>query len=218
MVKKTILKDRAEWLKKRSVTIGGSDAAAVIGLSPWKSNVELWEEKTRKADDERKEEDNATPLMIYGTMAEEHLRELFRLDYPSVRVMYEENNLFKNTSYPWAHASLDGWLEEDGLRGVLEIKTANVMSTAQSLKWQGKIPDYYYAQVLHEMAVYDADFAYVKAQLKRERDGEVELTTKHYYISRMDVEDEIDYLMDAEEAFWESVQMGRKPSLILPEI
>lgn len=215
MVKKTILRSRAEWLDCRSKTIGGSDAAAVIGLSPWQSNVQLWEEKTghRKND-----EDNASPVMVYGTLAEEFLRELFRLDYPGIRVMYEENNLYKNDRFPWAHASLDGWLEEDGLRGVLEIKTANVMSGAQSLKWQGKIPDCYYVQVLHEMAVYDADFAYVKAQLKRERDGEAELTTKHYRINRTEVQEEIDYLMEAEEAFWESIQTGRKPSLILPEI
>lgn len=33
--------DHAEWLKARSYGIGGSDAAAVIGKSPYKSNVEL---------------------------------------------------------------------------------------------------------------------------------------------------------------------------------
>ena len=38
--------NREQWLKARQKGIGGSDAAAVLGLSPWKSNVRLWEEKT----------------------------------------------------------------------------------------------------------------------------------------------------------------------------
>jgi predicted phage-related endonuclease len=50
-VKKTaaemiICKTREEWLARRTGYIGGSDAAAALGLSPWKTNVDLWEEKT----------------------------------------------------------------------------------------------------------------------------------------------------------------------------
>ena len=35
-----------DWLDYRRRGIGGSDAAAVLGLCPWKSNVRLWEAKT----------------------------------------------------------------------------------------------------------------------------------------------------------------------------
>ena len=38
-----------EWLAFRNTGIGGSDAAAVLGENPWKTNVELWEEKTGKS-------------------------------------------------------------------------------------------------------------------------------------------------------------------------
>ena len=34
-----------EWYELRKSGIGGSDAAAILGLSPWKTNVDLWEEK-----------------------------------------------------------------------------------------------------------------------------------------------------------------------------
>jgi predicted phage-related endonuclease len=37
---------REEWLKARKSYIGGSDAAAVLGMNPWMSNTELWEIKT----------------------------------------------------------------------------------------------------------------------------------------------------------------------------
>ena len=40
--------DHAAWLKSRTLGIGGSDAAAILGLNPYKSNVELFEEKTGK--------------------------------------------------------------------------------------------------------------------------------------------------------------------------
>lgn len=217
MITKQILKSREEWLEARSHTIGGSDAAAVIGLSPWKSNVELWEQKTGIS--KNKEEIPENPLMTYGINAEPLLRDLFKLDFPGMTVFYEENNRFLNSSFPWAHASLDGWMEDEaGRAGVLEIKTAMIMNAAQSLKWREKIPQNYYVQVLHEMAVMEADFAIVKAQLKREYGGNLTITTSHYIIEREEVQEDIDYLMDAEQAFWESVQMKRKPGLLLPEI
>ena len=40
-----ICKDRVEWLEARKDGLGASDAAALLGLSPWKTNVQLWEEK-----------------------------------------------------------------------------------------------------------------------------------------------------------------------------
>lgn len=45
MVSKIILKSRNEWLSNRE-RIGGSDAASILGLNPYRSNVELWQIKT----------------------------------------------------------------------------------------------------------------------------------------------------------------------------
>ena len=41
-------KSRDEWVKGRQELhgIGGSDASAALGMSPWKTNLELWQEKT----------------------------------------------------------------------------------------------------------------------------------------------------------------------------
>lgn len=41
-----LVNNRKEWLKARQKGIGGSDAASILGISPWKTNVQLWEEKT----------------------------------------------------------------------------------------------------------------------------------------------------------------------------
>lgn len=216
MVQVTELNSRDEWLKERQRTIGGSEAAAVIGISPWMSNTELWDIKAGRAE---YHDISDSPVVRYGTNAEPLLRQLFALDYPEQTVMYMENNIFHNTDLPWAHASLDGWLmDKQGRQGVLEIKTANIMSGAQALKWEDRIPAHYYAQVVHEMAVLNADYAVVKAQLKREYGGDVRIETRHYWIERDDVQKDIDCLMEAERTFWESLQDGRRPSRILPEI
>lgn len=155
----------------------------------------------------------------YGNDAEPLLRALFALDYPEYKVEYYDNNMIINKKYPWAHASLDGELmDPDGRRGILEIKTTNILQSMQWEKWDNRIPDNYYIQVLHYLLVTEYDFVVLKAQLKRVRDGEVRLTTKHYHIEREEVLSDIKMLKEEEEAFWYSLQSGQEPGLLLPEI
>lgn len=216
MVEMTVLKDREAWLKNRSRGIGGSDISAVVGLNPYKTNVELWMEKTGQTTPEDISEKD---YVKYGTEAESHLRELFKLDFPQYAVDYVENNSFTNSKYPWAVASLDGWLtDEDGRRGVWECKTTNILQSMQKEKWNQKIPMNYYCQCLFYMAVYEADFCVLKAQLKTMFDGVPYLQTKHYFIERSEVQEDIDYLMEKGSEFWESVQSGQCPALVLPAI
>ena len=204
-----------EWLVNRK-GIGGSDASAILGLNPYKTNQELWMEKKGQM----------SPVDIsdksyvkYGNDAEPLLRALFALDYPEYKVDYYNNNMIINKKYPWAHASLDGELmNPDGRRGILEIKTTNILQSMQWEKWDNRIPDNYYIQVLHYLLVTEYDFVVLKAQLKRVRDGEVRLTTKHYHIEREEVLSDIKMLKEEEEAFWRSLQSGQEPGLLLPEI
>ena len=39
--------NREQWLEERKKGIGGSDVACILGMSPYKTNVALWEEKSR---------------------------------------------------------------------------------------------------------------------------------------------------------------------------
>ena len=127
--------------------------------------------------------------------------------------------MFINDRYPWMHASLDGELvDEQGRRGILEIKTTNILQSMQREKWNGKIPDNYYCQVLHYLAVTEYDFAVLKAQLKSEWHGELRITVKHYFIERKDIEEDIRYLVEAEQRFWTCVVEGHRPDLLLPTI
>ena len=86
----------------------------------------------------------------------------------------------------------------------------------QKEKWRGKIPDNYYIQLLHNLFVTEFEFAVLKAQLKYNYNGDILLHTKHYFIERAEVEEDIEYLINQEEKFWRSVVEGKEPPLILP--
>lgn len=212
MVKMEILGSRSEWLEKRSSYIGGSDAASVIGLNPWRSNVELWEIKTgrRKAPDI-----SDKPFVQYGIKAEDHIRELYKLDHPEKSVFYEPNNIWLNDRYPFAHASLDSWIKDEADRfGVLEIKTTEVMSGAAAAKWKDQIPPNYYCQILWYLMVTEAKFAELRALIKFLSHSEI----RDYHIERSEVEEDIIYLKTEAEKFAECIKEDKPPALILPDV
>lgn len=219
------LKSREEWLKHRTKGLGGSDISAVVGCNPYKDNVQLWKEKTGLI---VPEDISDKPYVQYGTNAEYHLRELFKLDFPEYEVEYIENNSFKNSRFPWALASVDGLLKEtikidDSTEvitraGILEIKTTEIVQSMQKEKWNKQIPMNYYCQCLFYMAVLEADFCILKAQLKTVFDGIPYLQTKHYKIERAEVQEDIEYLMAEGAKFWGYVEAGKMPPLKLPEI
>ena len=216
-VKMLTFPSREEWLKARGHTIGGSDASAVVGMNPWKTNEQLWLEKTGQVGPD---DISDKSCVQYGHDAEPLLRELFKLDFPQYEVLYEDNNLFLNDKYPWGHYSADGWLieKETGRKGILEIKTTEILQSMQKEKWNNRIPDNYYLQVLHGLLIMEADFVILKAQLKTVFNGIPYLQTKHYLIERTEVEADIKYLADEEARFASQLAAKKKPNLILPEI
>lgn len=219
MIERNIYGTRDEWLKARGNTIGGSDAGCILGLSPWKSNIDLYYEKIGQS---KSADLSDNPLVHYGIKAEPLIRELFKLDYPDLNVWYEENNLFVNDRFPWAHFSADGLLVDtnNGDAGILEIKTATVQSSIGAAKWKDDtLPSGYFCQVIHAMAIMEADFAILRALIKYPRDGEPDrISIKDYRIDRAEVEDDIEYLMQKEKEFAECIRTQTEPPRILPSI
>lgn len=217
MVTMKIFDSREEWLKGRGHTIGGSDASAIVGMNPYRTNEQLWLEKTGQA---VPADISDKPYVKYGQEAEPLLRELFKLDYPQYEVLYEENNLFLNDKYPWGHYSADGWLveKETGRKGILEIKTTEILQSMQKEKWNNRVPDNYYIQCLHGLLIMEADFVILKAQLKTVFEGVPYLQVKHYPIERADVEADLEYLAKEEARFAWHMDNKTKPNLILPRL
>lgn len=107
------------------------------------------------------------PYVKYGTEAEPLIRRLFSLDFPEYQVLYHENRILRSVEYPFMQASLDGELtDQEGRKGILEIKTTNIMNSAQWGKWDDRIPDNYYIQVLHYLLVTGYQFAVLRAHIR----------------------------------------------------
>lgn len=209
--------NREDWLKARVNGIGASEAAAIVGMSPYKTNVELWEEKTGR----RKQADiSGKSYVQYGNDAEGHLRELFALDFTQYKVGYDQFGMIRNNpDCPFAFATLDGDLtDEKNRRGVFEVKTTEIMRAGQWAEWKDKVPQHYYIQLMHQLLATMYDFSVLKAQIKAWRDGELSIYIRHYFIERVDVQGDIDWLAEREKVFWNCVQNDIKPALILPEI
>lgn len=217
------IKTHDAWLRARQKGIGASEAAAVIGRSPWLDNVELWRRKTGRT---QAPDISSNEAVAYGHVAEAPIRELFALDYPGYEVTYGGAfDMVRHPEHPFILATLDGrLLEKDtGRRGVLEIKTTNIVRSMQKEKWWGPdgpcIPDQYYCQVCHQLLATGWDFAVLHAQLKYHYGDDIRSERRTYFIERSEVQEDIAYLMDAEMDFWNNyVLADREPPLILPDV
>lgn len=212
-----------EWMEARRRGIGASEAAAVVGLSPWLDNVELWRRKTGRS---TAPDISNNEAVAYGHAAEAPIRELFALDYPEYAVSYGGAfDMVFHPEHPFIFATLDGRLQEreTGRLGVLEIKTTNIVRSMQREKWwhDGKpcIPDQYYCQICHQLLATGWDYAVLHAQLKFLYGGDIRSERRTYFIERSEVQEDIDYLRDAELNFWNNnVLADKEPPLILPGI
>ena len=156
MVTMVKYKSRKEWLEARKKYLGGSDIACIMGLNPWKTNVQLYREKKGLV---MPDDLSDNPLVQYGTKAEKHIRALFALDHQELKVEYTANNSWLNDKFPFAAASLDGSsVDEKNRTGILEIKTATITSALQSQKWKDRVPDNYYCQVLFYLGVTEFEY------------------------------------------------------------
>lgn len=209
-------KSRDEWHTNRIQGIGGSDASTLIGRNPWKDNNTLWKEKKGiiVSDDISNKS-----YVQYGTKAEMYLRELFALDFPEYDVQYEDNVTLQYVSEPWMLYSPDGLLYDPstGRKGILEIKTTNILQSMQKEKWKDSLPMNYYIQVLHGLIVTGFDFVILKAQLKTVyKNNDIRIETKHYSFTREEKAEDIEWLLSQEKEQWDKYYKGNiEPPTIL---
>lgn len=209
-----------EWLQHRKKGLGASDAGTIIGVNKWKSNVELWREKVGI---QEPEDISHKSYVQYGHDAEPHLRALFALDHPELRVTYESPyKMIFSDELPFIFATPDGELEElaTGRQGGLEIKTTEIMNPRQWKEWDDQIPQQYFAQVCHQMLATGWEFVYLLVQIKwTDKKGKPRKDIREYPIERYEVLESIEYLKGEETTFWNTNVLPKKePGLLLPGI
>jgi putative phage-type endonuclease len=132
-----------EWheLRNEPGAVGGSDIAAIAGLSTWESAITKWAKKTGQIPDE------VAPNMSMklGTKLEAPILELFADEHPELDIY--ETGTWANKTYNWARANLDGlYKDADGNWGIIEVKFSRDYWT--------QVPQSYRAQVLWYMKVF----------------------------------------------------------------
>ncbi|UNI72461.1 MAG: exonuclease [Chaetfec virus UA24_244] len=182
---------RDDWLLQRRKTIGGSDAAAVIGLSPWASPYTVWADKTGRLPDRPDNE-----AMRIGRDLEEYVARRW-CEFTGKKVR-RSNQMIYNSLYPFAHADIDRLVV--GESAGLECKTTSTLDLKQ---FSGvEFPEKYYVQCVHYLAVTGLDRWYLA----------VLVFGRGFFTFTLERDQkEIDALMAAEREFMERVEKDDPP-------
>lgn len=177
--------NREDWLKLRTKGIGGSDVAAALGLSPWRTPVELWQDKRGESDPQP-----TSDSMHFGTILEDIVAKEFQ-ERTGMKVQ-RVNYTFADGEDDWMRANIDRAIVNPDISGnvravkdpkegkpfittdaILECKTANAFSTplwgdsqedeikAGKIVTEHRIPLYYETQVQWYMRLTGVATCYV---------------------------------------------------------
>lgn len=191
-----------EWLASRRHGIGGSDAAAIMGISPFRTARDIYFDKLNIAsvDDDG---GNWVALKI-GHLLEDLVAEIF--SQKTGLQVYQRKRMFQHPIYPFMLADIDYFVKlPNGKTAILEIKTTNY--NAKERWWrdgQEIVPEYYEAQGRHYMAVMNLDEVYFCCLYGN---NEEEVIIRHI-VRDYSYESELIFL---EQCFWKENVMRRIP-------
>jgi putative phage-type endonuclease len=226
---------REQWLERRRNYMCASDAAAALGLSRWKSPLELCQEKWGEVEDK-----DPSEAMIRGQKLESLVLDMYhhRTDHAIVGESFVVSD-----EHEWMAATPDGMDIEEG--PLLQVKTVTAYIRNQwGESGSQDIPEEVMLQVQHEMCVTGADMDIVVVlfgstdvfrMLVILKDGEMPADDLRGIAARMDDDDGcgLEYavypierdeeiiadLLEQEKAFWDDYVQAHElpPDASIPE-
>lgn len=206
----TVQQTRAEWLKERRTGIGGSDVAALLGLSKWSTPYQLWLDKRGEAPIE----DDEPEYIYWGNVLEDVVAKEYakRTGNRVQRV----NKMMRHPEHEFALANIDRAVVNPEIAGnvrwkdgrlttdrILECKTANGFMQAM---WgevdTDEVPEYYLVQVQWYLGITRADVADLAVLIGGS-------DYRRYTIQRDD--EIVDMLFEEGARFWKMVQSDVAP-------
>ena len=191
---------RDDWLAVRKQGIGSSDAAAAVGLNPYKSQLELWLEKTgRDAGLPKIDPHDEESPAYWGNFLEPIVASHYtkRTGHRVRRI----NAVLQHpdSAIPWMLANIDREVIAANDVQILECKTAGINGARL---WKEGVPEYVQLQVMHQLAVTG----------KQAADVAVLLGGQHLDIHRIHRDETlIRRLIDLERRFWSYVETDTPP-------
>ncbi|ATN10428.1 alkaline phosphatase [Pseudomonas sp. FDAARGOS_380] len=191
---------REDWLAVRKQGIGSSDAGAAVGLNPYKSQLELWLEKTGRDTTLPKADphDEESP-MYWGNVLEPivawHYSKRTKKKVRRINAVLQH----PNPDMSWMLANIDREVISADDVQILECKTAGINGARL---WEKGVPEYVELQVMHQLAVTG----------KQAADVAVLLGGQHLEIHRIERDEQmIARLIELERKFWTYVETDTPP-------
>lgn len=179
-----------QWLDYRKTGIGGSDAAAIVGLNPYCSAYQVYLNKTGQIPET---EDNEA--MRQGRDLEAYVAS--RFEEATGKKVQRCNYILRSEEHPFMFANVDRLVV--GEKAILECKTTSVLNRSDFAS--GDIPPNYYCQCQHYMAVTGYNLVYLA----------VLVLNKGFHVFEIKRnEDDIKALVNAEKDFWENNVLAQK--------
>jgi putative phage-type endonuclease len=183
-----------EQKEARRSGIGGSDVAAILGISPWKTPYDVWLDKVDPTDgDDLDGKDH----IIFGNLVEPVIRAEFARR--NGKTVVEADQIYRSEAHPFMVANVDGIIV--GENAGLEIKTASEYSGDD---WgdenTDQVPQYYLTQGLHYLAVMGWDRIYFAVLIGGNK-------YRQYVVERD--EEAVAALIAAETKFWNDYVLAK---------
>lgn len=195
------LTPREQWLRDRQQGLGGSDIAAVAGLSPYQTPADVYYSKTEPLGD-----DAPSEPMRWGSLLEPVIRQ----HYAEVtgRSVMTPATMYRHPEHPFLLATVDGVaVDADGECRLLEIKTART-SEGWGEPETDEVPDHYAIQVQHYLSVLGLQSA----------DLAVLVGGSDFRIYCIDADERVQaYLVEIARRFWEQVERREPPDPVSAE-
>jgi putative phage-type endonuclease len=192
-----------EWHQARMGGIGGSEIAAVLGLSKWESHFSLWHRKQTLIPDRP---DN--PDTEWGTRLEPVILQAFADRHPEL-VVDTRPGTWRNTDRPWQIANPDALAgPADPPPGSGRVRTTVVeaknVNDRVAWEWDDGPPPYYLVQVRWYLDVFGLDRAIICALFGGSDYQEFEVVPDP---------DDTQLLREAGADFMASLREGRRPDI-----
>lgn len=139
------------WLAERRKHITGTDVAAILGISPWRTDMQVWLDKKHLIEQEDSEQ------LRWGRRLERVILEGYSEATGQALDLFEYH-LTVATCQPILAASLDArWGNED--RRPVDAKNIRRKSEEWGVEGTGEVPPYYAVQLAAQMLVTDTAVA-----------------------------------------------------------
>jgi predicted phage-related endonuclease len=158
----SVVEERESYAISRMSGLGGGDIAAVLGMSPWRRAIDVWESKVRPESVPELDKE----CLFWGVALEPIIRERYAIKF-GVEVVAPKDiaPLFPNSKpwrdqtvvvgrEPWMLGTADGWIPS--VQSGLEVKNVGRKTDDWGEEGSDEIPAHYVIQTSWYNEVYDA--------------------------------------------------------------